>query len=172
MLINTYSYLISPLEAIQARAREDHTSLSWNLNDFDLQQAARVALNKDTAIVFIAATGGEEYLTVDGNVGDRNNLTAWNGGDALVEAVAAHNPNTIVVVHSVGPILMPWANHENITAIVWAGVPGQEAGNSLADVLYGDWNPSGRLPYTIAKHENDYKSRIPWDHQKVHYSEE
>jgi Glycosyl hydrolase family 3 C-terminal domain/Glycosyl hydrolase family 3 N terminal domain len=164
-------YLISPLEAIQARAREDHTSLSWYLNDFDLQQAAHATLNKDTAIVFIAATSGEEYRTVDGNVGDRNNLTAWNGGDALVEAVAAHNPNTIVVVHSVGPILMPWANHENITGIVWAGVPGQEAGNSLADVLYGDWNPSGRLPYTIAKKESEYRSRIPWNDQEVHYSE-
>jgi hypothetical protein len=54
---------------------------------------------------------------------------------------------------------------------VWAGVPGQEAGNSLADVLYGDWNPSGRLPYTIAKKESDYRSRIPWNHQEVHYSE-
>ena len=166
-----YPYLISPLEAIQARAREEHTSLSWYLHDFNLQQAAQASLNKDVAIVFIAAISGEEYLNVDGNVGDRKNLTAWNGGDALVEAVAAQNPNTIVVVHSVGPILMPWANHENITAIVWAGISGQEAGNSLTDVLYGDWNPSGRLPYTIAKTESDYKTRILPNSQEVVYSE-
>lgn len=43
-----------------------------------------------------------------------------------------------------------------VTAVVWSGLPGQEAGNSLVDVLYGDVNPSGRLPYTIAKNRKDY----------------
>lgn len=166
-----YPYLISPLEAIQIRARHDHTSLSWYLDDWDLQAAGHAALNKDVAIVFIAANGGEEYLTVDGNVGDRKNLTAWHQGDDLVNAVADHNANTIVVVHSVGPILMPWVDHENITAVVWAGTPGQEAGNSLADVLYGDWNPSGRLPFTVARSEQDYKTRIQWGEQHVLYTE-
>ena len=42
--------------------------------------------------------------------------------------------------------------------ILWAGLPGQEAGNSLVDVLYGDWNPSGRLPYTIAKNDDDFSA--------------
>ncbi|CAG7851315.1 Probable beta-glucosidase L; AltName: Full=Beta-D-glucoside glucohydrolase L; AltName: Full=Cellobiase L; AltName: Full=Gentiobiase L; Flags: Precursor [Serendipita indica DSM 11827] len=165
-------YVISPLEAIQSRAKDDHTSLSWFLDDFDLENAAKAAKGKDVAMVFIAATAGEEYLVVDGNVGDRNNLTAWHGGDDLVRTVAAHNSNTIVVVHSVGPIDMPWVDHENITAIVWAGVPGQEAGNALADVLYGDWNPSGRLPYTIARKESDYRVRIQWNRQQVHYNED
>jgi hypothetical protein len=44
--------------------------------------------------------------------------------------------------------------------VLWAGLPGQEAGNSLADVLYGDWNPSGRLPYTIAKRPEDYSAQL------------
>ena len=44
--------------------------------------------------------------------------------------------------------------------VVWAGLPGQESGNSLADVLYGDLNPSGRLPYTIAKKLGDYPAQI------------
>jgi hypothetical protein len=44
--------------------------------------------------------------------------------------------------------------------LVWAGLPGQEAGNSLADVLYGNWNPSGRLPYTIAKKVEDYPAQL------------
>jgi hypothetical protein len=48
----------------------------------------------------------------------RNNLTAWHGGDALVLAVAAHNNNTIVVVHSVGPLILePWIEHPNVTAV-------------------------------------------------------
>jgi len=92
-----------------------------------------------------------------------------------VLAVAAQNNNTIVVVHSVGPLIVePWIDHPNVTAVslffpdfppsilnllpqvVWAGLPGQESGNSLVDILYGDWNPSGRLPYTIPKKISDY----------------
>lgn len=53
---------------------------------------------------------------------------------------------------------MPWIDHPNIKAVVWPGLPGQESGNSLADVLFGDVNPSGRLPYTIAKDESDYNT--------------
>lgn len=52
---------------------------------------------------------------------------------------------------------MPWANHPNVTAILAAHMPGEEAGNSIVDILWGDVNPSGRLPFTIAKTESDYK---------------
>lgn len=55
---------------------------------------------------------------------------------------------------------MPWSNHPNIKAIVLPGLPGQESGNSLADILFGDVNPSGRLPYTIAKRKEDYPAKI------------
>lgn len=55
---------------------------------------------------------------------------------------------------------MPWVDHPNIKAIVWPGLPGQESGNALADVLYGDVNPSARLPYTIARYEKDYPASI------------
>ena len=76
--------------------------------------------------------------------------------------MADANENTVVVIHSVGPINFPseWYDHPNVKAIVWPGVPGQETGNSLADVLFGDYNPSGRLPYTIAKKESDYFADI------------
>lgn len=47
-----------------------------------------------------------------------------------------------------------------MTQVLWAGAPGQEAGNSIVDVLYGNWNPSGRLPYTIAKNPADYSSQV------------
>jgi len=91
----------------------------------------------------------------------RKNLTSWHGGDALVQAVAAQNNNTIVIVNSVGPLIVePWIDHPNVSAVVWAGLAGEEAGNSITDVLYGDWNPSGRLPYTIAKNVADYPAQI------------
>lgn len=55
---------------------------------------------------------------------------------------------------------MDWIDHPNVKAVVWAGYPGQETGNSLADVLFGDVNPSGRLPYTIAKRVSDYPAHV------------
>ena len=91
----------------------------------------------------------------------RNNLTAWLNGDALVQAVASQNYNTIVVINSVGPLILePWIEHPNVTAVVWGGLGGTETGNALVDIIYGDKNPSGRLPYTIAKSPNDYPAQL------------
>ncbi|KAJ4493153.1 glycoside hydrolase family 3 C-terminal domain-containing protein [Lentinula edodes] len=79
----------------------------------------------------------------------------------LVLAVVVQNNNMIVVIHSVGPLILePWIEHPNVTAVLWAGLPGTEAGNSLIDVLYSEWNPSGHLPYTIAKNASDYPIMI------------
>ncbi|SAL96097.1 hypothetical protein [Absidia glauca] len=77
----------------------------------------------------------------------------------MVQAVVDANKTSIGVIHSFGAVLMPWANHPDIKAIVWPGLLGQESGNSLADVLYGDVSPSGRLPYTIAKNLKDYPAK-------------
>lgn len=76
-----------------------------------------------------------------------------------MKAVAAVNKKTIVVVHSVGPIILETILAQpNVVAVVWAGLPGQESGNALADILYGSTSPSGKLPYTIAKQPSDYPS--------------
>ncbi|PPR00198.1 hypothetical protein CVT24_004901, partial [Panaeolus cyanescens] len=154
-------YLVTPMDAIQREARNFRTSVSWTLNDLDLRLAGRMARKQSAALVFITSDSGEGYLTVDGNEGDRKNLTAWHSGDALIQAVAAQNNNTIVIVNSVGPLIVePWVENPNVTAVVWAGISGQEIGNSIADVLYGAWNPSGRLPYTIAKSIDDYPAQL------------
>jgi hypothetical protein len=63
-----FTYLISPIEAIQARARRDGTAINWHFDDFDLAAAQNVALGTDAALVFIKADSGEGYITVDGNV--------------------------------------------------------------------------------------------------------
>src|ERR1700761_9418400 len=91
-------------------------------------------------------------LSLDGNAGDRNNLTLWHGGDALIETAASQSSNVVVVIHAVGPVILDaWINHPNITAVLWAGLPGQESGNGLMDVLSGAVNPSGRLPYSESR---------------------
>ncbi|KAF5382907.1 hypothetical protein D9757_006328 [Collybiopsis confluens] len=158
---DNFPYLIAPVDAITARAKTDGTTISSSLSDTDLNAAATTAANKDVALVFITADSGEGYLTVEGNEGDRNNLAAWHSGDALVQQVAKFNSKTIVVVNSVGPIIMEaWITNPNVTAVVWSGLPGQEAGNGLVDVLYGAYNPSGRLPYTIGKAATDYSAQV------------
>ncbi|KAL5479045.1 hypothetical protein ACEPAI_2333 [Sanghuangporus weigelae] len=156
-----FTYLISPLEAIQLRARKDRTTINWFFDNYDLLTAGNMAIQTDVAMVFVNSDSGEAVGIVDGNDGDRKNLTAWHNGDALVAAVAEQNNNTIVVVHSVGPLIIePWIEHPNVTAVVWAGLGGTETGNALVDVLYGDVNPSGRLPYTIAKNISDYGAQL------------
>ncbi|KAJ7262071.1 beta-glucosidase [Mycena rebaudengoi] len=156
-----FPYLIAPLDAITTRARTDATTIASSTSDTDLNAARTAATGKDVALVFITADSGEGYITVEGNAGDRNSLSAWHGGDALVAAVASANKNTVVVVNAVGPINMEaWITNPNITAVVWSGLPGQEAGNSLVDILYGAVNPSGRLPYTIGKSISDYSAQV------------
>ncbi|KAI0348699.1 glycoside hydrolase family 3 protein [Trametopsis cervina] len=158
-----FPYLVTPLDALTNRSALDGTDVSSSLSDSDLTAAAKAARGKDVAFVFITADSGEDGYIVEFNIGDRNDLQAWHGGDALVKAVAAVNNNTIVVVNTVGPIILEaWIEHPNVTGLVWSGLPGQEAGNSLVDVLYGTYNPSGRLPYTLAKSTNDYPAQVDY----------
>lgn len=88
-----------------------------------------------------------------------------------IKAVADANKNTVVVIHSVGAVDMSaWVDHPNIKAILWPGLQGQELGNTLADIVTGKVNPSGRLPYTIAKKASDYAAK-PDPNTQVNYSE-
>lgn len=117
----------------------------------------------DTGIVFVTADSGENYITVEGNPGDRtsSNLNLWHNGDKLIQDVAAKYSNIIVVVHTVGPIIMEaWHDLPSVKAVLFAHLPGQEAGKSLMDVLFGDFSPSGHLPYTLPKSEDDYPDSV------------
>ncbi|GAA5799376.1 hypothetical protein HPULCUR_004790 [Helicostylum pulchrum] len=149
-----FPYYVDPLQGLSG-AFGYRTQVHSSLDDWDLNKAARTANGADYAIVFVSANSGNEN-DINGDAGDRRNLYLWQNGDNLVRTVADANRNTIVVVHSVGPVNMPWIDHPNIKAVLWPGLPGQESGNSLADVITGKVNPSGRLPYTIAKREGDY----------------
>ncbi|KAH2041982.1 hypothetical protein KXV43_006405 [Aspergillus fumigatus] len=151
-----FPYLVGPLDAIQKRAAADGTKIVPSTTD-DPTAGASAAAAAETAIVFINSDSGEGYITVEGNLGDRNNLDPWHNGNELVKAVAAASKNVIVVIHSVGPIILETILAQpSVKAIVWAGLPGQESGNALVDVIYGDTTPSGKLPYTIAKQAADY----------------
>lgn len=83
--------------------------------------------------------------------------------DGLVLHVASRCANTIVVIHTVGIRLVDqWIEHPNVTAVLIAHLPGQDAGEALVSILYGEVSPSGKLPYTVAKNESDYG---PWGYE-------
>ncbi|MCJ1392303.1 hypothetical protein MMC18_005170 [Xylographa bjoerkii] len=156
-----FPYLVDPLMAIQMRALQDRTVVQYVLNNYDAPLIDSVVQQADACIVFGNADSGEGYIEVGGNYGDRNNLTLWLGTDELISEVAGNCSNTVVVIHAPGPIIMEtWIENPNITAVLFAGLPGQESGNSLVDVLYGAVNPSGKLPWTIGKAREDYGTDI------------
>lgn len=155
-----YPYFVAPYDALRTRTQSDGTQLSLHNSD-STNGVSGVVSGADAAIVVITANSGEGYITVEGNAGDRNNLEPWHNGNQLVQAVAAANKNTIVVVHSVGPIILePILATPGVRAVVWAGLPSQENGNALVDVLYGLTSPSGKLVYTIAKRAEDYGTAV------------
>lgn len=78
---------------------------------------------------------------------DVPDLSLPNGQDALIAAVAAANPKTIVVLETGGPVLMPWL--DKVGAVLSAWYPGAKGGDAIAGILFGDVNPSGRLPVTF-----------------------
>jgi len=154
-----FKYVIDPLAAITERAKEDGIKVVSSGTD-NAKEGAKVAKDADLAIVFVQADSGEEYIVVEGNKGDRKDLDVWHNGNELVEAVAAANENTIVVIHAPGPVNLPFL--DQVKGIVFAGMPGQETGHAIADVLFGDVNPSGHLPYTWAPRE-DYPTDVKYD---------
>lgn len=142
-------YVSDLLAALTYEARDAGYDINANQDNYNITAAAGQAAVSEVALVSVAA-----YAT-EGS--DRQNLTAFAQGDKLVKAVAEVNNNTIVIVHGPGPILVEeWIENPNVTAVLFAYYPGQEAGNSLVPILFGDKSPSGRLPFTIGKKESDY----------------
>lgn len=115
-----YPYLITPLEAIKREITDRFGVAQSVTNNWAYEQITALAKQASVSIVFVNADSGEGYITVDGNAGDRNNLTFWQDGDELIRTVAAQCNNTIVVIHSVGPIIIEeYKNNPNVTAMLW-----------------------------------------------------
>lgn len=133
---------VTPLQALTARAAKiGATVLSVDGRD----PASATALARQAAVAVVFAYDQES----EGQ--DRANLELPAGQDQLIEQVAQANPNTIVVLDTGGPVLMPWL--DQVAAVVEAWYPGQEVGRAIAAVLFGDVDPSGRLPQTFPSSE-------------------
>ena len=153
-----FPYLVPPLTAIQNEVLMTSNGQIQSITDnYAGLEIGALSAQIDTAIVFVNSDSGEGYINVDGNEGDRNNLTLWQDGDALINAVSANCSNTIVVIHSTGPVLVDgFYQNANVSAIIWAGIPGEQSGNAIADILYGRVNPGAKLPFTMGAARQDY----------------
>jgi beta-glucosidase len=164
---NAPAYISAPFDAIKEQAYEDGTSLFW---DF-MNVAPTVDTSTDACLVFINAFATEGF--------DRTGLHGESSSplpflsqpnfyiylhfllddysDALIQNVASKCPNTIVTIHNAGVRLVDqWIENPNITAVIFAHLPGQDSGRALVQLLYGQQSFSGKLPYTVAKNESDY----------------
>jgi beta-glucosidase len=113
-----------------------------------IEEAAQAADDADVAVVVIGSAEGTESEGYD-----KDTMVLPGRQDELVRRVAAANPNTIVVVNSGMPVLMPWA--DQVAAVIQAWFPGQAFGEALADTLLGVAEPAGRLPVSVPREEVD-----------------
>jgi beta-glucosidase len=159
-----FPYLVTPDQALHGQALKDGSRYESVLSNYQWTKSESLVKQEDAiAIVFANAGGGEGYINIDDNRGDRKNLTLWKNGDDLIKNVSSVNPNTVVVLHTLGAVTIgDWYDNPNITAIVWAGAPGQESGNSLVDILYGKHSP-GRSPFTWGPSRESYGTDVLYE---------
>jgi beta-glucosidase len=139
----------SPLKAL--RAKLPNTKIDFNAGS-DLESAAALAKHSDLAIVFAYQWESEDM--------DLPSLALSGNQNALIEQVAAANPHTIVVLESGTAVTMPWI--DKVAGVVEAWYAGSSGQRALADVLVGDVNPSGKLPISFPKSEDDLpRSTLP-----------
>ena len=136
------------------------------LPDDAIARAARAAAQADAAIVVVGLNQDWE-----GEGHDRSHMDLSGRQDELVSAVAAQNPHTVVVVNAGAPVTMPWL--DEVAAVLYAWYPGQEFGRALADVLFGEVNPAGRLPLTLPQRLQDTPGYVnyPGERGQVRYGE-
>ncbi len=132
----------SPLRSI--RAKVPSANVQYNAGT-DPSSAAALAKTADVAILFAYQWEGEDM--------DLDSLSLPENQDALIATVAAANPHTIVVLETGGPVTMPWVNQ--VSAILEAWYAGSRGAEAVANVLFGDVNPTAKLPLTFPQSEAD-----------------
>lgn len=136
-------YVVTPLAGIRNLAGAG-IRVSYDPGE-KIESAEQLASNSDAAIVFV----GNDWMD-EGEAHDRINLNLSAGHEALVKTVAAANKRTIVVLFSGSAICMEsWK--DQVPAILMAWYPGMEGGNAIAEIIFGEQNPSAKLPIVFPK---------------------
>ena len=148
-------YTVKPVDGIKSQVGAN-VSVTYNEGN-DPGAAASMAKLADVAIVMVGNRDREGR--------DRPNLSLPDNQDDLIAAVADANPNTVVVLKTGGPVLMPWLS--KVPAVLEAWYPGEEDGNVVADLLFGKTNPSGKLPVTFPRAADDVPAHTPQQYPGV-----
>jgi len=131
----------------------------------EMAKVQKAARESDVAVVFAGERDGEYY--------DRTSLALQGDMDSVIEAVAAVNPRTVVVLNTAGAVAMPWI--DKVAGVIWAGHPAAFDGSAIAALLFGDANPSGRLVMTFPVNEQQGPAtrpdEYPGDGKTVNFSE-
>jgi beta-glucosidase len=161
----TSSGTVSPLTGIQNRVAGTSTTVTYN-DGSNTATAASLAQSSDVAIVFASNNYGNEGS-------DSSTIDLPGNQNALIAAVAAANPKTVVVLHTNSATTMPWLN--SVAGVLEGFYPGQQVGTATAELLFGDVNPSGKLPVTFPKSLADVPANTtaqwPGNGTNVQYSE-
>lgn len=156
-----YPYLVPPVEALRNGFNMSKVDWSEFLTNSPAFSSDASILDQDVCIVFGNADAGEGFVRWENIAGDRPDLMLQKGADDLIVNVAkgcgGGAGEVLVVIHTVGPVNMEnWIDLPTVKGVLLANLPGQESGNALADIIFGDESPSGHLPYTIGKSLLDY----------------
>ena len=157
-----FPMLVTPSEALKDAFQSDSVHIDSHLFNAVPFKASPVLLqDKDLCLAFVNSDSGEGYLSWKAIRGDRNDLYLQKDGDKLVQQLAegcgGGSGETIVIVHAVGPVILErWIDLPGVKAVVLANLPGEKSGDALTDVLFGEIDASGRLPYTVGKSLEDY----------------
>ena len=177
--VTNFGYLVTPLDGITNYAEKHNVEVisSGKMNYIDeerngdngpykvnvtakedVEGGVKAANEADVVIVFVKATSGEEFVVLKEAIGDRKDLDVWYGGNELINNITALNKKVIVVINAPATVNLPWK--DKVNAIIFSGFPGAESGNAIADIIFGEVNPSGHLPFVWAKDE-EYGAQIP-----------
>jgi beta-glucosidase len=168
--------VVTPLQGLTTRAAKDGDTVTYS-DGTDVQAAAAAAKAADVAVVdigYVEAEGKDlTSLGYTDGVCSITCVTHATNANALVKAVAAANPHTVVVLNTGGPAEMPWLS--KVSGVLEAWYPGEGNGTALAALLFGDVNPAGKLPITFPKslsHTPVHSTKQwPGVHSKAHYTE-
>ncbi|MFS4418511.1 glycoside hydrolase family 3 C-terminal domain-containing protein [Maribacter sp. 2307ULW6-5] len=183
------TYVVTPLEGIRAYQKALGNEVIYN-DGIDIATAVSDAVQADEVVLVVGYDADDEgeYILADINSqqlmeqsakagklvgkkgigGDRESLRLSKNDEALIKKVAASNKNSVVVYVGGSAIDMS-AWHNQVNAILFAWYGGMEGGNALANILYGNTSPSGKLPFSIAKNEDDYPYFTPYATDITYY---
>lgn len=145
----TPSNFITPLEAINSRATKNIVALDYYLDEDTDSSFERVVKNSDVNFIFgtVWATEGEDRTDFE---------LAHNATDQILQAAALNSNNVVVITATNQVDVEKWIDHPNVTAVLFNVPQGAYGGEAIARVLFGEYNPSGRLPFTVARDQSDY----------------